>query len=105
MEWVIVALLIGICVLLGAILSNLQIMNNKQSDTDKHLATLYGEITAVHAEVKKKGTVTDPFQVANKTHTVGASSRHIVIRKTPDQIRAENAEAIKNGTAGYGSPT
>lgn len=105
MEWVIVAILIGICVLLFAILSNLQLLVNKQSKTDEHLATLYGEITAVHEEVKKKGSVTDPFVAANKTHTVGATSKHIVIRKTPDQIRAENAEAIKNGTAGYGSPT
>jgi hypothetical protein len=105
MEWVIVALLIGICILLGAILSNLQIIVNKQSSHDEHLATIFGEITAVHSEVKKKGTVTDPFQAANKSHTVGATSKHIVVRKTPDQIRAENAEAIKNGGRSYGSPT
>lgn len=105
MEWVIVAILIGICLLLGAILSNLQIIVNKQSDTDKHLATLYGEITAVHNEVKKKGSVTPPIVAANKTHTPGASSSHIIIRKTPDQIRAENAEAIRTGAASYGKPT
>lgn len=104
MEWLILAALVAIIIILFAILKNLQLMNSKQSDTDKHLATLYGEITAVHTEVKKKGGVTDPFQAANKSHVVGATSKHIVVRKTPDQIRAENAEAIKNGGKSYGSP-
>lgn len=105
MLWLILAALVAIIIILFAILKNLQIMNNKQSDTDKHLATLYGEITAVHSEVKKKGSVTPPIVAANKTHTPGASSSHIIIRKTPDQIRAENAEAIRAGAVTYGRPT
>jgi hypothetical protein len=104
MEWVAIALIVVVIILLLAILSELQVMNNKQSDTDKHLATLYGEITAVHGEVKKRGHVTPPIVAANKTHTPGASSKHIIIRKSPDQIRAENAEEIRKGAASYGQP-
>ena len=104
MEWVIVALLIGIVVLLLAVLVKVQDISNKQSDHDKHLASLYGEITDVRNEAKKKGAVTDPFQAANKSHTVGASSKHIIVRKTPDQIRAENFEKLKNGGQ-YGHPS
>lgn len=50
-------------------------------------------------EVKKYqgGYVTDPFKVANSSHTPGASSDNIIKRKTPDQIRSENFEKIKKG--------
>lgn len=48
------------------------------------------------------GSVTDPFAAANKFNTPGASSSHIVIRKTPDQIRNENFEKIKEDGAAYG---
>lgn len=53
--------------------------------------------------MERKGKVTDPFVAANKTHTVGASSQHIIIRKTPDQIRNENYQKIKEDGASYGS--
>ena len=53
--------------------------------------------------LERKGKVTDPFVAANKTHTVGASSQHIIIRKTPDQIRNENYQKIKEDGASYGS--
>lgn len=59
------------------------------------------KIDSVQTEVNKKGAVTDPFKVANKTNTPGASSRHIIVPKSPDQIRNENYEAIKQG-AKYG---
>lgn len=68
-------------------------------------SALVKKLDEVQGEVKKKGSVTPPIVAANKTHTVGASGRHIVIRKTPDQIRAENAEAIRAGAASYGRPT
>lgn len=55
----------------------------------------------IKSDVVKKGRVTDPFVAANKTNTIGASSSHIIIRKTPDQIRNENFEKIKKG-ATYG---
>lgn len=104
MLWFIAALIIAVIVILFAILKNLQIIEQLLSDNAKNQATLYGAIQEVHAEVKKKGSVTPPIVAANKTHTPGASSSHIIIRKTPDQIRAENAEAIRSGAASYGKP-
>lgn len=59
------------------------------------------KIDGIQTEVVKKGAVTDPFKVANRTNTPGASSRHIIKPKSPDQIRNENYEAIKQG-ATYG---
>jgi len=58
---------------------------------------VFDRLDEIQGEVKKKGTVTPPFEAANKTHTPGASGSHIIIRKSPDQIRNENFEAIKNG--------
>ena len=68
-------------------------------------SALVKKLDEVQGEVKKKGSVTPPIVAANKTHTPGASSSHIIIRKTPDQIRAENAEAIRSGAVTYGRPT
>lgn len=48
-------------------------------------------------QTRPQAGVTDPFKAANKSHVVGASSKHIIVRKTPDQIRAENYEEIKKG--------
>ena len=59
------------------------------------------KIDSVQKEVNKKGYVTDPFKTANKTNTPGSSTRHIIKPKSPDQIRNENYEAIKEG-AKYG---
>lgn len=59
--------------------------------------SIEGKLKTVQSEVEKKGVVTDPFEAANKTHTPGASGSHIIIRKSPDQIRNENFEKIKNG--------
>lgn len=56
----------------------------------------------LHKKLERKGSVTDPFATANKFNTPGASSSHIVIRKTPDQIRNENFEKIKEDGAAYG---
>lgn len=50
----------------------------------------------------KPGSVTDPFVAANKRNDPGASSRHVIIRKSPDQIRAENYEKIKKEGQEYG---
>lgn len=104
MLWFIAALIIAAIVILFAILKNLQMIEQLLSKNAENQATLYGAIQAVHTEVKKKGSVTPPIVAANKTHTPGASSSHIIIRKTPDQIRAENAEAIRKGAASYGNP-
>ena len=56
----------------------------------------------IKAEVDKKGSVTDPFKAATVRKSVGASSRHIIVPKSPDQIRNENYEAIKEGGKKYG---
>lgn len=63
--------------------------------------TTLEKIDNIQKEVNNKGAVTDPFKAANKTTTPGASSRHIIRPKSPDQIRNENYEEIKKG-ATYG---
>ncbi|ATW62229.1 hypothetical protein CQ476_28 [TM7 phage DolZOral124_53_65] len=55
------------------------------------------KLDTIKKEVKKSGGVTDPFEVANRSGTIGASSQHIIVPKSPDQIRNENFERIKNG--------
>lgn len=59
------------------------------------------KIDNIQTEVNKKGSVTDPFKVANRHTSPGASTRHIITPKSPDQIRNENYEEIKKG-ASYG---
>lgn len=64
--------------------------------------TILSKLEKIEGDVSKKGSVTDPFTTANKFNTPGSSSNHIVIRKTPDQIRNENFEKIKEDGATYG---
>ena len=102
MLWLILAALVGIIIILWAILKNLQILNDHQAKNAEAFSSIYGEIQDVKKNTSHKAGVTDPFKVANKTQTPGASSSHIIIRKSPDQIRAENFEKIKNGEGNYG---
>lgn len=60
------------------------------------------QLDRIEKRVTVKAKVTDPFRVANKKQTQSTSSKHIIIRKTPDQIRAENYEKIKNEGQTYG---
>ena len=53
--------------------------------------------------IKVKGKVTDPFKAANRRHTQKSSSRHIIIRKSPDQIRNENYKQIIEEGEDYGT--
>ena len=49
-----------------------------------------------------KGKVTDPFETArNRGLEPTTASKHVIKPKSPDQIRAEHFEEIKNG-AKYG---
>lgn len=50
-------------------------------------------------EPKSEAKPTDPFE---KPKEVFSSTQHIVVRKTPDQIRNENYDRIKNGET-YGN--
>lgn len=93
---VIAVLLTGIVFQLRVLIQNSD-KNVMSQDIIKRIDDLQATITDA-----KKGKVTDPFEVANKFNTPGASSSHIVIRKTPDQIRNENFVKIKEGGAKYG---
>ena len=88
-------------ILVIIIIGQLFTYNRARRDIDNQLLDLAKD---TNKRVKVKGTVTDPFRAANSRQTQGSSSRHIVIRKTPDQIRAENYEKIKNEGMSYGSP-
>lgn len=104
MLWVVIILIIVAIVILYAILSNLRLMNKSLQDTLNNDKVLYQKLEEVEQNTAHKSGVTDPFAVANKSHTPAASSKHIIVRKSPDQIRAEHAEEIKNGGRSYGSP-
>lgn len=49
------------------------------------------------------GRVTPPFEVANRPKTVSTTSRRVVTRKSPDQIRNENYNQIVEQGKEYGS--
>ncbi len=74
----------------------------------KHLAdnnrAMLKKLDGIKTEVDKKGYVADPFKVANKTNSVGAPTRHIIPRNSPDYIRNKNADEIKAGLGSYGNP-
>lgn len=60
------------------------------------------KLSDIEKQVKKRGFVTPPFEAANPDRSIRGTSSHIVQRKTPDQIRNENFEKIKEGQT-YGS--
>lgn len=70
----------------------------------EHNKVMLDKIGNVQSEVNKKGTVVDPFKVANRTNNVGAPTRHIIPRNSPDYIRNKNADEIKAGLGSYGNP-
>lgn len=94
-------LLCVIAVLLTGVVVQLRILiqNSEKNVVSQNIIASLDEL---HKKLERKGSVTDPFATANKFNTPGASSSHIVIRKTPDQIRNENFEKIKEDGAAYG---
>mgnify|MGYP000927364294 FL=1 len=91
-----------IILMLGGLLYQMRVLTQMMS---KNLMSqnILDKVDDLQKLLERKGKVTDPFVAANKTHTVGASSQHIIIRKTPDQIRNENYQKIKEDGASYGS--
>ena len=91
-----------IILMLGGLLYQMLVLTQMMS---KNLMSqnILDKVDDLQKLLERKGKVTDPFVAANKTHTVGASSQHIIIRKTPDQIRNENYQKIKEDGASYGS--
>ena len=91
-----------IILMLGGLLYQMWVLTQMMS---KNLMSqnILDKVDDLQKLLERKGKVTDPFVAANKTHTVGASSQHIIIRKTPDQIRNENYQKIKEDGASYGS--
>lgn len=92
-----------IILMLGGLLYQMRVLTQMMSKNLMSQNILSDKIDDVAAGVAKKGGVTDPFVAANKSNTLGASSKHIVIRKTPDQIRNENYQKLKESGAAYGS--
>ena len=88
-------------ILVIIIIGQLFTYNRAKKDQERQMLDL---IKDTNERIKVKGKVTDPFKAANKRQTQKTSSKHIIIRKTPDQIRAENYEKIKNEGLTYGSP-
>ena len=91
-----------IILMLGGLLYQMRVLTQMMS---KNLMSqnILDKVDDLQKLLERKGKVTDPFVAANKTHTVGARSQHIIIRITPDQIRNENYQKIKEDGASYGS--
>ena len=92
-----------IILMLGGLLYQMRVLTQMMSKNLMSQNNIDSKIDDLQKMMERKGKVTDPFVAANKTHTVGASSQHIIIRKTPDQIRNENYQKIKEDGASYGS--
>lgn len=92
-----------IILILGGLLYQMWVLTQMVNKNLMSQNILTDKIDKVADAVAKKGKVTDPFMAANKATTLGASSKHIIIRKTPDQIRNENYQKIKEDGANYGS--
>jgi len=98
-------MLIVIAILLAIIIAMLYLgfvyLRTVVQEVGKYVRDTNKKLDDIKAEVDKKGSVTDPFKAATVRKSVGASSRHIIVPKSPDQIRNENYEEIKKG-ATYG---
>lgn len=88
-------------ILVIIIIGQLFTYNRAKRDHEKYMRDLAED---TNKRVKVKARVTDPFKVANSHQTQKSSSKHIIIRKTPDQIRSENYQKIKEEGMTYGSP-
>ena len=95
--FIIGVLLAALLLVACSILSNLRLVVIALNKISTDNQTIFNELQGVKKAVATKGGVTDPFVAANKTSTVGASSSHIIVRKSPDQIRSENFEKLRSG--------
>lgn len=102
------ALLIIISVLLAIIVALLWFgfvyIRTVTQEIGKFNRAIVSKLDGIKTEVDRKGHVVDPFKVANKTNSVGAPTRHIIPRNSPDHIRNKHAEEIKAGLGSYGTP-
>lgn len=96
MIWIFIAVIAIVTILLVAVILLYKIEQGIHNTTLSS-EDLLEKIDSIQSEVKKRGSVSDPFKVANSRRTQNTSSRHIIIRKSPDQIRSENYEKIKEG--------
>ena len=91
-----------IILLLVGLNAQLWFIGRLLSKNATHAATMRQKLDTVEKDVKKRGFVTPPFDAANPDRSTRGSSSHIIQRKSPDQIRNENFEKIKQGQT-YGS--
>lgn len=103
-----VALLIIVNLLLVGVIAAVLYVAYKIEQSMEYQQFTHGSVVdllnGIKTEVDKKGHVVDPFEVANKTNSVGAPTRHIIPRNSPDYIRNQNADKIKAGLGSYGNP-
>lgn len=92
---------LAIIVLLVAQLCALIVLVRLQLHSHDYQVVLEKKLDDIK-QSNRTGRVTPPFEAANKTKSVNTSSRRVVTRKSPDQIRNENYDQIKKG-AEYGS--
>lgn len=67
---------------------------NMQEQSDELGKAVERQFKAVESKVIPPAKVSDPFA---RKKTVTTSTKHIVVPKTPDQIRNENAKKIAEG--------
>lgn len=98
--------LLAIAAFLFAVaLNTMARIEEEVQDNKVLIAELSERITGVRNEIddikRPPAHVSDPFK---KPKEIYQSTKHIVVPKTPDEIRAENFEKIKEGQE-YGSPS
>lgn len=102
-----VAIVLAVCItiLFAAILAFIRRIDEDVMDTKALVAHLFDVARGLREEIDEvKSTpakVTDPFE---KPKEIYQSTKHIIVPKTPDEIRNENFNKIREG-AEYGSAT
>lgn len=71
-----------------------RLLLNMQEQSDELGKAVERQFKAVESKVIPPAKVSDPFA---RKKTVTTSTKHIVVPKTPDQIRNENAKKIAEG--------
>lgn len=102
-----VAIILAVCItiLFAEILAFIRRIDEDVMDTKALVAQLFDVTRGLRDEIDEaKATpakVTDPFE---KPKEIYQSTKHIIVPKTPDEIRNENYNKIREG-AEYGSAT
>ena len=102
-----VAIILAVCIIIlfAETLAFIRRIDEDVMDTKALVAQLFDVVRGLRDEIDEAtatpAKVTDPFE---KPKEIYQSTKHIIVPKTPDEIRNENFNKIQEG-AEYGSAT